>query len=142
MLPSALFPPSISFLIGYLNHGTREIGCVKKCLNLVSFGCLLSTYTTQKTCTLNSGGFRGGGGQGAIALGLALFMPKKGLALLPPPPCICQNVQKSSVRCLKVVPGVPKMVLIRSKSKKYPPIYLKAACKICPKVIPDGPKMA
>ena len=33
-----------------------------------------------------SGGFRGGGGQGAMVLGLALFMPKKGLALLPPPP--------------------------------------------------------
>ena len=91
-----------------------------------------------------SGGFRGG--QGDMALGLALFMPKKGLALLPPPPpppqCICQNVQKYSVRCLKVVPGVPKMVLIRSKSKKYPPISLKAACKICPKVIADGSKMA
>ena len=56
--------------------------------------------------------------------------------------CDCQNVQKYSVRCLKVVPGVPKMVLIRSKSKKYPPISSKAACKICPKVIPDGPKMA
>ena len=27
-----------------------------------------------------------GGGGGAMALGLALFMPKKGLALLPPPP--------------------------------------------------------
>ena len=82
-----------------------------------------------------------------MAPGLALFMPKKGLAHYhhpppPPPPnaCICQNVQKYSVRCLKVVPGVPKMVLIRSKSKKYPPISSKAACKICPKVIPDGPK--
>ena len=90
---------------------------------------------------ITSGGFRGG--QGAMVLGLALFMPKKGLALLPPPPpthppqCICQNVQKYSVRCLKVVPGVPKMILIRSKSKKYPPISSKAACKICPKVIPD-----
>ena len=31
-----------------------------------------------------SGGFRGG--QGTMALGLALFMPKKGLALYPPPP--------------------------------------------------------
>ena len=60
----------------------------------------------------------------------------------PPPQCICQNVQMYSVRCLKVVPGVPKMVLIRSKSKKYPPISSKVACKICPKVIPDGPKMA
>ena len=77
-----------------------------------------------------------------MALGLALFMPKKGLAHLPPPPCICQNVQKYLVGCLKIVPGVPKMVLIRSKSKKYPPISSKAACKICPKVIPDGPKMA
>ena len=91
------------------------------------------------------------GGGGAMALGLALFMPKKGLALSlspppppppPPPQCICQNVQKYSVRCLKVVPGVPKMVLIRSKIKKIPTISSKAACKICPKVIPDGPKMA
>ena len=32
------------------------------------------------------------------------------------------------------------MALIISKSKKYPPISSKAACKICPKVIPDGPK--
>ena len=41
-------------------------------------------------CVTRSGGFRRGGGekgvQGAMALGLALFMPKKGLALLPPPP--------------------------------------------------------
>ena len=93
--------------------------------------------------------FWGGGGR-AMALGLALFMPTNGLALLPPPPPpppppsqrICQNVLMYSVRCLKVVPGVPKMVLIRSKSKKYPPISSKAACKICLKVIPDGPKMA
>ena len=97
-------------------------------------------------CNIQAVAVLGGGGW-AMALGLALFMPNKGLALLlppppPPPQCICQNVQKYSVRCLKVVPGVPKMVLIRSKSKKYPPISSKAACKICPKVTPDGPKMA
>ena len=72
----------------------------------------------------------GGGGRGH-GPGPRAFHAQKG-------PRTCQNVQKYSVRCLKVVPGVPKMVLIRSKSKKSS----KAACKICPKVIPDGPKMA
>ena len=45
---------------------------------------LVSQFTLPIIC-INSGGFRGGG-EGAMALGLALFMPKKGLALLPPPP--------------------------------------------------------
>ena len=120
---------------------------------LLSYNEVLFEEATEVCYAQPVAVLRGGGGQGAMALGLArfmpkkglaLFMPKKGLALLPPPTpqCICQNVQKYSVRCLKVVPGVPKIVLIRSKSKKYPPISSKAACKICPKVIPDGPKMA
>ena len=83
----------------------------------------------------------GGGGKGPWP-GPRAFHAQKGASHFYPPPCICQNVQKYSVRCLKVVPCVPKMVLIRSKSKKYPPISSKAACKICPTVIPDGPKMA
>ena len=88
-------------------------------------------------CMVTSGGFRGG----AWPWALRFSCPKR-TSHPPPPQCICQNVPKYTVRCLKVVPGVPKMVLIRSKSKKYPPISSKAACKICPKVIPDGPKMA
>ena len=104
-------------------------------------------YTENKVTRLrpnDSGGFRGGGGARGHGPGpRAVHAPKGPRTFTPPPPqCICQDVQKYSVRCLKVVPGVPKMVLIRSKSKKYPPISSKAVCKICPKVIPDGPKMA
>ena len=78
-----------------------------------------------------------GGGEGPWPWASRFSCPKRASHFYPPPPpssqCICQNVQMYSARYLKVVPGVPKMVLIRSKSKKYPPISSKAACKICPK---------
>ena len=70
----------------------------------------------------------GGGGRGHGPGSRAFHAQKGPRTFTPPPPqCICQNAQK---------------YLIRSKSKKYPPISSKAACNICPKVIPDDPKMA
>ena len=105
--------------------------------NLESTPCV--SYLENTSCVSNlestpSGGFRGGAR--AMALGLALFMPKKGLALPPPPPppSICQNVQKYSVKCLKVVPGVPKMVLMRSKSKNIHPYLQKQPVRYVPKL--------
>ena len=124
--------------------------CINLSLNLCCFlphvTDVIKLVSNISPVNLCSGGFRGGGGEArGHGPGPRAFHAQKGprtFTLPPPPQCICQNVQKYSVRCLKVVPGVPKMVLIRSKSKKYPPISSKAACKICPKVIPDGPKMA
>ena len=79
------------------------------------------------------GGGGGGGGEEERGHGPGprAFHAQKGPRTFttppPPPQCICQNVQEYSVRCLKVVPGVPKMVLIRSKSKKYPPHIFKSS---------------
>ena len=87
--------------------------------------------------------FGGGGGREEPWPWASRFScPKRASPFYPPPPpqCICQNVQKYSVRCLKVVPGVPKMVLIRSKSKNTHPYLQKQPVRYVPKLFQMAPK--
>ena len=63
----------------YFEH-VHHLGNINMTLLIESYYKIILTIRAHTVAVLG-----GGGGGGAMALGLALFMPKKGLALLPPP---------------------------------------------------------